>query len=112
MAQTTTRHEALPQLATLPERVSVLEVRVETLNDKADELKEDISTLHAGIQETLKGMQEASSTQHAELGKKIKELEGIKTTWTLYAAIAIAFLAGAGLVHNSSFASILKFLGI
>jgi hypothetical protein len=46
------------------------------------------------------------------LAKKITELEKIKTKYTTYAMMTLAFIAGAGWIGNPSAATLLKFLGL
>ena len=104
--------EAVPQLATLPERVSVLEVRVQNIEEKIDDVKSGISDMHYNISQTLNSMQLASTQQHGELAKKIKELEGFKNKWVRYALVLLAFAAGAGWVNSANLPHILKFLGL
>lgn len=68
-------------MSTLPERTSVLETKVENIENKLDELHDNLRDMNTGLQTQLKGMQEASTKQHAELGNKIKDLETIKNKW-------------------------------
>ena len=117
MATTTSKKprtsiEAVPQLATLPERVAVLEVNVININEKMDDVKEDMCNNHDSIIETLKEMREASTTQHAEMATKIKDLQTIKDKWVRYGMVALAFAAGAGWIHATTIPNLLKFLGI
>lgn len=129
--------EAVPQLATLPERVSVLETKVENLNEKMDDLKSDVKEMHDCLDQTrdrvmaeLDKMQceyRANSSKffahadklHAEdqaahntLSGRITDLEKIKNKWTTYAMVALAFAAGTGWLNSVSFPHILKFLGL
>jgi hypothetical protein len=46
------------------------------------------------------------------LARKIAELEKIKTRYTTYAVMGMAFIAGAGWIGNPSAAALLKFFGI
>ena len=113
MARTATRtSEATPQLATLPERVSVLEVKVSNIDEKIDDIKDGIGANHISLVEQLKSMRDESTAQHNELAGKIKVLESIKAKWTMYAAIAIAFLAGSGILHIDNIKTLVKFLGL
>jgi len=129
--------EAQAQLALLPERVGILETKVENINEKIGEVKDDIKEMHDcldrtrdTVMEELKTMQSAywqnadkyyqhaedlnaqQSAQHAELAVKIKELQSIKDKWIKYAIGALAFAAGAGWVHAMDLPKILKFLGL
>jgi tetrahydromethanopterin S-methyltransferase subunit B len=109
--------EAVAQLAALPERVSVLEVQVENVNEKLIDLKGDVKEMHDCLDQTrdllagkLEKMQEeyrANSSKyfehadklhaedqesHAALDKKIKDLEAFKTKWVYMTAGGIAVL--------------------
>ena len=99
-------------LNTLPERVSVLEVQVQNIDEKIDRVNEDILTNHSALLAQLKTMQEASTKQHSELAGKIKDLEVIKNKWTKWGMVALAFAGGAGWIHATSIPQIIKFLGI
>lgn len=99
-------------MATVAERVSVLETKVENFDEKLDDVKQDITTNHATLLTQLQTMQEASTKQHGELAGKIKDLEGIKEKWVKYTMIALAFAAGAGWIGNPNMSTILKFLGL
>lgn len=84
---------ARPQIpVTLPERVSILETKIENVDYKLDDIKTDVKDMSITITNTLKSMQEASSIQHAELANKIKDLEGFKNKWTysVLGGIAVA----------------------
>jgi outer membrane murein-binding lipoprotein Lpp len=111
--------EAVPQLALLPERVGVVETKVEHLNEKMDELKADVKEMHDcldntrnGIMGQLEKMHQASCDQHNELAGKVKDLEKVKNKFTMYAMAALAFAAGTGWLNSVSFPHILKFLGL
>lgn len=104
--------EVVPTLTTLPERVSVLEVKVQNINEKIDDIKEDITNNHETILTRLKEMQDASTTQHNELGGKIKEMEKLKNKGIMWSLAILAFLAGAGWLHAVDLHTIIKFLGL
>lgn len=99
-------------MASVAERVSVLETKVENFDEKIDDIKSDITVNHATLLTQLQTMQEASTKQHGELAGKIKDLETIKEKWIRYAMIGLAFAAGAGWIGNPNMSSILKFLGL
>jgi hypothetical protein len=69
-------------MATVSERVSVLETKVDNFGEKLDEVKVDVKESHTDIKEQLKTMYDASCSQHAELASKIKDLEGFKMKWS------------------------------
>ena len=140
MARTATKPtEAVSQLAALPERVGVLESKVENINEKLVDLKSDVKEMHDCLDRTgdkldakLCEMQEEYRTNagryfehadklhaedvatHNKLAERIGELEKVKSKWTMYAMAAMAFIAGTGWLsgHSVNFPQILKFLGM
>ena len=106
-------------MATTVERLGVVETKVENLNEKLDDIKVDVKEMHDcldktrdGVMSKLDEMYGASCEQHNQLANKIAELEKIKTRYTTYAVMGMAFVAGAGWIGNPSAAALLKFLGI
>ena len=129
--------EAVAQLAALPERVSVLETKVENINEKLIDLKDDVKEMHDCLDQTrdtvlaqldkmtdeyrtnaekyyehANHLNELQTAQHDELAGKIGELERVKSKWTMYAMAALAFAAGTGWINAVNFPHILKFLGL
>lgn len=79
-------------MPTVAERVSVVEVQIVNLDEKIDEIKDDVNTMGLGINRRLDQMYDASCTQHAELASSIKsthteldakisELQQFKQKW-------------------------------
>jgi hypothetical protein len=86
-------------LATVPERVSVLETKVDNIEEKIDDLKVDVKDMHDcldrtrdGIMAQLKVMHDANVSQHGDMSGKIKDLEQFKTKWVYLSAGALAAL--------------------
>ena len=111
--------EAVAQLAALPERVAVVEIKVINIEEKIDDLKVDLKDMHDCLDNTrdlladkLKEMSEASNSQHAELAGKISDLEKVKSKFTMYAMVGLAFAAGTGWINSINFPHVLKFLGL
>ena len=113
--------EAVAQLAALPERVAVVEIKVEAINEKLTDIKADVKDMHDCLDNTrdllaekLKEMSEASNHQHAELAAKIGDLEKVKNKYTTYAMLGMAFIAGTGWLsgHTINLPYLLKFLGL
>ena len=111
--------EAVSQLATLPERVAVVETKVHQIEEKIDDLKLDVKDMHDCLDNTrdllaakLKEMSVESTNQHNELAGKISELEKVKSKYTMYAMVGLAFAAGTGWINAVNFPHILKFLGL
>lgn len=129
--------EAQSQLAILPERVSVLETKVENINEKLIELKSDVKEMHDcldltrdSVMSELNKMQDeyranstkyfehaeklhaADSVIHDKMDARLDELEKVKNKITMYIMIALAFAAGTGWLNSVSFPHILKFLGL
>ena len=111
--------EAVAQLATLPERVAVVETKISQIENKLDDIKADVKEMHDCLDNTrdlldkkLCEMATASNTQHAELADKIGNLEKIKNKYTMYAMVALAVAAGAGWINAINFPHVLKFFGM
>jgi len=129
--------EAVAQLAAVPERVSVLETKVENINEKLIDLKSDVKDMHDCLDQTrdrvleqldkmtdeyrsnaekyyehANHLNEIQSAQHNELAGKIGELEKVKSKITMYAMAVLAFAAGTGWINAVNFPHILKFLGL
>ena len=129
--------EAQAQLAALPERVAVVEIKVNNIEEKLIDLKSDVKEMHDCLDQTrdllsdkLKEMQneyransgkyfEHADKLHAEdvethskLADRIGELEKVKNKYTMYAMVALAFAAGTGWLNSVSFPHILKFIGL
>jgi len=128
---------AQAQLADLPERVGVVETKVQHLNEKVDEIKVDIKDMHDCLDNTrdtviaqlhlmtdeyrdnaksyyehADKLNAQQSAQHAELAGKIKELEKIRNKGMVYGMALLAFLAGSGVAGHLNLGAILKFVGI
>jgi chromosome segregation ATPase len=129
--------EAVAQLAHLPERVSVLETKVDNIEEKLSDLKVDVREMHDCLDQTrdrvlaqldvmtgeyrtnaekyyehANHLNELQTAQHNELAGKIGELEKIKNKYTTYAMVGLAFAAGTGWINAVNFPQILKFLGL
>jgi phage shock protein A len=111
--------EAVAQLAALPERVAVVETKVDQIEEKLDELKVGVRDMHDCLDNTrdllttrLKEMSDDSNTQHDALAAKINDLERVKNKYTMYAMAALAFAAGTGWLNSVNFPHVLKFLGL
>jgi hypothetical protein len=129
--------EAVAQLALLPERVGIVETKVENINEKLIDLKADVKEMHDCLDRTgdkldakLCEMQEEYRTNsqkffehadklhaedvetHNKLGARINELEKVKSKWTMYAMIGLAFAAGTGWLNSVHLPQILKFFGL
>ena len=101
-------------LSSVPERVSVLETKVDNIEEKIDELKVNVKEMHECLDktrdqlaDTLKEMGEASAGRHKELGKKIEELEQFKQKWVYLSAGAIAVLSWAT-AHSYTLVGLIK----
>ena len=129
--------EAVAQLAALPERVAIVEIKIINIEEKIDALKADVKEMHDCLDNTrdlladkLEKMQEEyrkNSTKyfehadklhaedvasHEKMGSRIDTLEKIKNKYTTYAVILLAFAAGTGWLNSVQFPHILKFLGL
>lgn len=106
-------------MATVAERVGILETKVQHVDEKIDDIKVDIKDMHDcldrtrdSLAETLAAMREEATAQHNELASKVSAVEKGKDKLMLYGAIAAAFVAGAGWTGSVNFPMILKFFGL
>lgn len=106
-------------MATVAERVGVLETKVTHIDEKIDDLKLNVKDMHDCLDntrdtltETLRVMREESTKQHNELAGKVADVEKSKDKLMMYGAIGAAFIAGAGWSGAINFPMILKFFGI
>jgi uncharacterized coiled-coil DUF342 family protein len=129
--------EAVSQLSALPERVGIVETKVESIKEQISDLKADVKDMHDCLDNTrdlladkLEKMQEeyrANSGKyfehadklhaedqeaHSKLAGRIGEIEKLKNKYTMYAMVALAFAAGTGWLNATSFPHVLKFLGL
>jgi chromosome condensin MukBEF complex kleisin-like MukF subunit len=101
-------------MATVIERVSVLEAKVQNNGEKLDEIKIDVRELHDcldrtgdDLKATLKDMHEQSCKQHETLAGKISELENFKQKWVYTIAGALVVI-GWVTAHAETVARIFK----
>jgi tetrahydromethanopterin S-methyltransferase subunit B len=106
-------------MATVVERVGVLETKVQHIDEKIDDLKIGVKDMHDCLDntrdtltQTLAVMREESTKQHNELAGKVADVEKAKDKLMLYGMIGAAFVAGAGWSGAINFPMIVKFLGI
>ncbi len=115
------------------ERVSVLETKVENINEKIDDIKIDIKDMHDCLDRTrdtvtgqldemlkeyrtsrvdfydhLNKIHHEQTAQHAELAGKIDELEKFKSKWTY---LGLGFIAALGWASSVDFKAILQMFG-
>lgn len=79
-------------MATAAERLGIVETKVANLDEKISHVQGDLKSNHEDIKTQLKTMYDASCTQHAELNKKITELEKFKMKWVYMVAGAATVL--------------------
>ena len=128
---------AQSQLATMPERVAVVETKVDSMIVCIDQIKTDVKDMHDCLDNTrdllaakLEKMQdeyrvnsskffEHTDKLHAEdiatdkkLAEKIEALEKFKNKWTMYVMALLAFGAGTGWLGHVNLPMVLKFLGV
>ena len=129
--------EAVAQIAMLPERVGIVETKVESIKEQIIGLKSDVKDMHDCLDNTrdtvmaqlekmtdeyrtnaekyyehANHLNEQQSAQHNELAGKIGELEKVKSKYTMYAMVGLAFAAGTGWINAVNFPHIIKFLGL
>jgi hypothetical protein len=131
------RTAAAVALATVPERVIVLETKVDNIEEKLDDIKVDVKDMHDCLDRTrdeviaqlhvmtdeyrtnatkyyehANELNALQSAQHAELAGKIGELEKFKQKWMMYVMILLAFGAGTGWFDKLDIPHIIKFIGL
>ena len=96
------------------ERISVSEIKIETLEEKIDELKVDVKDMHDCLDKTrdsiiasLKEMGAADSLSHATMLDKITALEQFKTKWVYLTAGGIAVM-GWLFPHTDTLLNLIK----
>jgi len=106
-------------MATVVERVGVLETKVQHIDEKIDDLKVGVKDMHDCLDntrdtltQTLAIMREESTKQHNELAGKVADVEKAKDKLMLYGMVGAAFVAGAGWSGAINFPMILKFFGL
>ena len=84
-------------MATPAERIGIVETKVQNLDEKIDEIKNDIKEMHDcldktrdGLTDKLNEMYDASCSQHSALAKEITELKTQRDKWIWWAAGAVA----------------------
>jgi len=125
------------QLASLPERMGIVETKVESLKEQIIDLKSDVKDLHDCLDNTrdavlsqldsmsneyranaekyynhANNLNQLQTEQHDELAAKIGELEKLKNKWTTYTMVALAFAAGTGWLNAVHLPQLLKFVGL
>ena len=101
-------------MASVVERVSVLETKVQNNSEKLDDIKVDVRELHDCLDRTgdelkdlLKDMHDQSCKQHETLAGKISELENFKQKWVYTVAGALVVI-GWVTAHAETVARIFK----
>jgi hypothetical protein len=101
-------------MASAAERLGIVETKVANLDSKMDELKVDVKDMHDCLDRTrddltakLDEMYGASCTQHAELAKKISDMEKLKDKWTYVVMGAVIVVSWAS-AHADKIIAILK----
>ena len=106
-------------MATVVERVGVLETKVQHIDEKIDDLKIGVKEMHDCLDRTgddlkaqLKIIHDDSCKQHDELAGKIKDLEKQKQKLMTYGLVGMAFVAGLGWTGQVNIQTLFKFFGI
>ena len=77
-------------MATTPERLGIVETKVQNLEEKIDELKDDVRDGHKELKAQLETMYDASCSQHAALATELSALKKEKDKWVWLVGGAIA----------------------
>jgi len=94
-------------------RIAVLETKVINLNEKMDDLKQDVKDMHDCLDRTrdlirdeLKEMRQEATSQHNSLSKKFNSLENFKNKG-IYIGIGASAVLGWLLGHSEFIRNIL-----
>ena len=136
--------EAQAQLVMLPERVAIVETKINAMIDCIESIKEsqkdirsDVKDVHDCLDQTremladkLEKMQHeyrvnstkyfehaeklhaADGVIHDKMDTRLNNLEKVKSKYTMYAMVILAFAAGTGWLNAVQFPHLLKFLGL
>jgi len=114
-------------MPSVTERVSVVEVQVANLDEKLDEIKDDVKDMHdcldrtgAELKAALREMDHTTCTHHQnlsenlkktndELSNRIGEIEKLKTKWTY---LALGGAAVLGWLGHMDLTKLLKIFGL
>jgi flagellar capping protein FliD len=101
-------------MATTAERIGVVETKVQNLDEKIDEIKNDIKEMHDcldktrdGLTDKLNEMYDASCSQHSALAKEISSLKAQRDKWVWTVAGGLVVLSWAS-AHADTLGKILK----
>jgi len=84
----------------------------DTVLAQLDKMTNEYRTNADKYYEHANHLNDQQTAQHNELAGKINELEKVKSKWTMYAIVGLAFAAGTGWINAVNFPHILKFLGL
>ena len=136
--------EAQAQLVMLPERVAIVETKINAMIDCIESIKEsqkdirsDVKDVHDCLDQTremladkLEKMQDeyrvnstkyfehaeklhaADGVIHDKMDTRLNNLEKVKSKYTMYAMVILAFAAGTGWLNAVQFPHLLKFFGL
>jgi hypothetical protein len=94
-------------MPTQVERISVLETKVDSLKEDVREMHDCLDRTRLELTEKLDEMYHTSCSQHAELAKKLSEVEKFKDKWMYMVMGGVAAL-GWATGHAESIANFLK----
>lgn len=94
-------------MATQIERISVLETKVDSLKEDVREMHDCLDKTRDQLTEKLDTMYAASCQQHAELAKKLSEVEKFKDKW-IYIVMGGVAVLGWATGHIDTIAKFLK----
>ena len=87
-------------MAETNERIAVLETQMKNLDEKVDDLKQEVINNHKDIKSQLQAMAENSTKQHKELGDRITNIEKITHGWIMWLLGASAVVSAIIGIYN------------
>lgn len=82
--KTTNHYRGIAKMTDLNERVAVLETQVKNIDEKVDDLKQEVHANHQQLQQQLQQMAENSTKQHGMLAEKIANIEKLTHGWVMW----------------------------
>ena len=93
-------YRGIVKMSDINERIAVVETKIEGLENKVEELKEEVKHNHESLHSQLQTMAHNSTAQHAQLHSKIANLEKTNYGWMMWLLGASAVISAAIGLYN------------
>lgn len=98
--KTTNHYRGIAKMIDLNERVAVVETQIKNLDEKIDDLKQEVKANHLDLNTQLLQMAENSTRQHGQLAEKISNLEKVNHGWVMWMLGASAVISAIVGLYN------------